>query len=230
MIKHKHHIVPRHAGGTDDPENIVELTIEEHAEAHRLLWEEHGRWQDRIAWLSLAGKIGHEERLYEIARNSNLGNPTNYKHSEEMLQYLSEIKIGENNPQYGKPAPNRGQKRPGVGGRKKGTAWSQEEREQRLAQRTDGYYDYLKSPERARKISEALKGREGSAKGKTWYTNGESETYATECPNGYWKGRKPGRKSNKQGMKWYNNGIENRQFRETEVPEGFVRGRISKKQ
>ena len=26
-IKHKHHIIPRHMGGTDDPINLVELTI-----------------------------------------------------------------------------------------------------------------------------------------------------------------------------------------------------------
>ena len=24
ILKHKHHIIPRHAGGTDDPSNIVE--------------------------------------------------------------------------------------------------------------------------------------------------------------------------------------------------------------
>ena len=34
-MKHKHHIIPRHMGGTDDPSNLIELTIEEHAEAHR---------------------------------------------------------------------------------------------------------------------------------------------------------------------------------------------------
>ena len=60
-MKHKHHIIPRHAGGTDHPDNLVELTIEEHSEAHRKLWEEHGRWQDRVAWLTLSGQIGIEE-------------------------------------------------------------------------------------------------------------------------------------------------------------------------
>jgi predicted molibdopterin-dependent oxidoreductase YjgC len=32
-MKHKHHIIPKHMGGTDDESNIIELTIEEHAEA-----------------------------------------------------------------------------------------------------------------------------------------------------------------------------------------------------
>jgi hypothetical protein len=61
MKTHKHHITPKHAGGSDDPSNIIELTIEEHAEAHRKLFEEHGRWQDEIAWKSLSGQISLSE-------------------------------------------------------------------------------------------------------------------------------------------------------------------------
>ena len=34
MVYHKHHIIPKHIGGTDDPSNLVDLTIEEHAEAN----------------------------------------------------------------------------------------------------------------------------------------------------------------------------------------------------
>ena len=30
---HSHHIIPKHIGGTDDPSNIIELTVEEHAAA-----------------------------------------------------------------------------------------------------------------------------------------------------------------------------------------------------
>lgn len=50
---HKHHIVPRYLGGTDDPSNLVELTVEQHAEAHRVLYEQHGNWQDYVAWQGL---------------------------------------------------------------------------------------------------------------------------------------------------------------------------------
>ena len=50
-------------GGTDDPSNLVELTIEEHAEAHRKLFEEHGCWEDEIAWKGLAGMITQEELI-----------------------------------------------------------------------------------------------------------------------------------------------------------------------
>jgi hypothetical protein len=51
---HKHHIIPRYMGGTDDPANLVDLTPAEHAEAHRLLYEQYGNWQDYVAWQGLA--------------------------------------------------------------------------------------------------------------------------------------------------------------------------------
>jgi len=62
-MKHKHHIIPRHAGGSDDPSNIVELTPEEHALAHKKLFEKHGRIQDKIAWLGISKQIGKEEAI-----------------------------------------------------------------------------------------------------------------------------------------------------------------------
>ena len=61
MITHKHHIVPRHAGGTDDKSNLVELTVEEHADAHRKLYEQYGRQGDYIAWKALSGQISGAE-------------------------------------------------------------------------------------------------------------------------------------------------------------------------
>lgn len=227
MKKHKHHIVPKHVGGSDDPDNLIELTIEEHAEAHRVLFEKYGRWQDRVAWLSLSGIMKDEERIYEILKNSN---PGGYKHTEEAKAKLSAMRKGDKNPMYGKIAPNRGQKRPGVGGRKKGTKWSSEERaKQEKARSIPGYYDFTKTPERRRKISEALKGRLGSAKGKHWFNNGKVETYDFECPEGFIKGRLPRLNSNKKGLLWYNNGSVNKQFRINEEIKGFVRGRILKK-
>ena len=35
-------------GGTDDPSNIVIVTIEEHANLHKQLWEDLGHEEDRI--------------------------------------------------------------------------------------------------------------------------------------------------------------------------------------
>lgn len=68
-MNHIHHIIPRHAGGTDSPDNLIELTVEEHAEAHRLLWEANGDLRDKLAWLMLAGKTDEaEDARIELAK------------------------------------------------------------------------------------------------------------------------------------------------------------------
>ena len=69
-LTHKHHIIPKHMGGTDDPFNLVELTVEEHAEAHRILFEQYGHWQDEVAYRGLSGIIGHEEAVREVLSKS----------------------------------------------------------------------------------------------------------------------------------------------------------------
>lgn len=68
---HAHHIIPLHAGGSNDISNIAFLSIEEHAEAHRMLFEQHGRWQDKIAWQMLSGMIGKEEAINIAQKNSD---------------------------------------------------------------------------------------------------------------------------------------------------------------
>lgn len=56
FMKHKHHIIPRHMGGSDDPSNLVELTREEHAQAHMKLYEQHGKKEDLGAYYLLCGQ------------------------------------------------------------------------------------------------------------------------------------------------------------------------------
>ena len=82
-MKHKHHIIPKHVGGTDDSSNLVELSIEEHAEAHRVLYEQYGRVQDKRAWLGLAKIISGEEIITEILRS-----PKTEKHKQNIAKAL----------------------------------------------------------------------------------------------------------------------------------------------
>ena len=70
-------------GGTDDPSNIVELTVEEHAEAHRKLYEQYGKVQDFLAWKGLLGIIPKQELISQL---------------------LSNLSSGKNNPMYGRSA------------------------------------------------------------------------------------------------------------------------------
>lgn len=63
-MKHIHHIIPKHMGGSDDPSNLIELTIEEHAQAHFDLWKKFGCIEDKIAWKCLSGRnLSEEERI-----------------------------------------------------------------------------------------------------------------------------------------------------------------------
>lgn len=45
-----HHILPLHAGGTNSPENIVRVSIEDHALAHFYRYLALGQKQDKLAY------------------------------------------------------------------------------------------------------------------------------------------------------------------------------------
>jgi hypothetical protein len=94
---HKHHIIPRHAGGTDDPSNLVYLTVEEHAEAHRKLYEKYGRKQDLWAWKGLSGQwtkleiwgharqgVPHTEESKQKMRNAMTGRKLTEEHKAKI--------------------------------------------------------------------------------------------------------------------------------------------------
>jgi hypothetical protein len=100
---HEHHIIPKHMGGSNDPSNLIELTIEEHAEAHKQLWLMYRHWQDEIAWKALSGQIGQEEVLqmvFSACGKANKGNliPGNNKGkpwSIEMKEKFRKAKLGK---------------------------------------------------------------------------------------------------------------------------------------
>lgn len=93
-------------GGTDDASNLVELTVEEHAEAHRVLFELYGRWQDNVAWKALSGHIGKEEIIHEIHKNMNKGRIPTVEAREKMAAAKRGKKISEEH----KKALNEGRK------------------------------------------------------------------------------------------------------------------------
>lgn len=95
-IYHKHHIVPRHVGGTDDTSNLILLTVEEHAEAHKILYEKYGRWQDRVAWQALTKAIPKAEIIRLKQSLATKGKKQTKEHIEKRKM------IGEKNPMFGK--------------------------------------------------------------------------------------------------------------------------------
>lgn len=94
-ILHRHHIVPRHAGGTDDGSNIAHLTIAEHAEAHRVLYEKYGRWQDKIAWEMLSGQIPFAEARLAANIASQTGRPKSAEHRKK----IADLRRGKRLPE-----------------------------------------------------------------------------------------------------------------------------------
>jgi hypothetical protein len=96
-MKHKHHIIPKHIGGTDDPSNLIELTVEEHAEAHRLLWEQDKRWQDYYAWQGLSGMINKEELIKRIQSLAN-----SKPKSEETKEKMRKSQLGKKQTEQSK--------------------------------------------------------------------------------------------------------------------------------
>ena len=95
----RHHILPRCMGGTNDPENLINLFAREHFEAHRLLALEN---PDNP-------KIIHAWWMMSTVTKSNKKRVTvTSEEYEEARKALSQAISGENNPWYGKSSPRKG--------------------------------------------------------------------------------------------------------------------------
>ena len=83
-------------GGTDDESNLIELSIEDHAEAHRILYEKHGYWQDYVAWKGLLGLLTSDECALIAMRNGSFNGSIvrngglNYTNGSEVKKFLPE--------------------------------------------------------------------------------------------------------------------------------------------
>lgn len=123
----RHHIVPRSLGGSDDPDNLINLTFEDHYFAHLLLARIHGGKMSSALWMMVNSSWArwqsrhHARRAYAAAQRyaSNLmaeawtaeGNPlfnpelfdwTNYRTgcSRRATLYEMHRDVGGNRPQW----------------------------------------------------------------------------------------------------------------------------------
>ena len=74
-MKHKHHIIPRYEGGSNLPENLVELTTTQHAMWHFAEWKRKTDIRDYMAWKCLSGQIGKEEIQHLKSKIGGLNTP-----------------------------------------------------------------------------------------------------------------------------------------------------------
>lgn len=77
IVFEKHHIVPRHSGGTDVPENLVFLTCRQHILVHLLRYLELGQKEDFMAYvLRKASKAvdlsSHGKRMGEFYKQNGM--------------------------------------------------------------------------------------------------------------------------------------------------------------
>lgn len=95
-MKHKHHIIPKHAGGTDDPSNLIEVTREEHANIHLQMYEQTGNRYDLGAYYLLTGQTDESWKIM-----CSLGGSIQGKRNAESGHMLK-IREGQDHSKNGK--------------------------------------------------------------------------------------------------------------------------------
>jgi hypothetical protein len=221
---HKHHIIPRYMGGTDVAENLVEITVTQHAMYHFCNYQLWGNEQDKIAWRMLGKQITLDEAKLEAMK---LGHKKAkevqkklYEDEEYMEKYIQRCKESFHN------SPNK------------------DKIINILLKNQSKAVEAARTPEAIKRKKKKLKeikhqqGEKNSQYGKMWITNGTKEgTYRINkeepIPEGHWKGRvcfdvKPkGKTASAYGRMWINNGSKNKMIpKESPIPEGYKKGRF----
>ncbi len=103
--EHVHHIIPKYAGGDDSPENLVSLTVEDHAIAHLVRWKVYGDYRDKLAWMGLSGTETDREvlRVEAVKYSMKTDNPM---WRSENRKIASDNMKGDRNPMRRFPEKN----------------------------------------------------------------------------------------------------------------------------
>ena len=122
-----HHIIPRSEGGSNDKDNLVELTPKEHYVAHKLMYMDNPNITSRVStmWFMSNNRQIQSGRIYEQVRlqfiNDVMGKPKSNEHKKKISEaltgkvrteeHIANLKAalpdthGENNANYGKGKP-----------------------------------------------------------------------------------------------------------------------------
>ncbi len=176
----KHHIIPKSEGGSDEPDNLVNLTAREHYIAHLLLWKIYKDYKMACALAFMKSvfcrgnnKIKMNGRLFERIRlktnelNSQIhkDHPNRYwlgkKFSNETKSKMSEKRKGR--------TPHKG-------------LLNNDETKGKIRDSLNRFYCGLSPNDR-----KSIYGK--SQRGTHWYNNCVENVKAVECPEGFVKGR-----------------------------------------
>lgn len=87
-----HHIIPKHAGGTDDIENLIAVTKEEHAQLHLNRYEEFGDFRDLCAY-HMIGYNFSEAHYISSSNGGKIGGKKAYEQRIGIFRNEDERKI-----------------------------------------------------------------------------------------------------------------------------------------
>lgn len=171
----RHHIVPKCIGGTDDSENLVDLTAREHFIAHKLLCELHPN-NDKLLYaywmMSNKTQSGNQQRLYNISNREYERIKLLISEARKSFTHSDETKKKISQSGKGKIPWNKGLKNPfsaealdKMSKAAKGRpAWNKgvspsDETKRKMSKWQSNRINKPKSEEHKLKISKTLKGR-----------------------------------------------------------------------
>ena len=166
MMAHKHHILPKYKGGSNNPDNLVEVGVTQHAMFHYCNWQLWGNEKDWLAWKGLSAQIGQDEILRMKSSlggktggskggKANKGKTKSKEHKEKLSTHLSKV-------------------------RSRGVSNALSEQSRQKKKETF-------------KQNKHSQGERNSQYGTMWITNGEINKKIRKndpIPEGYYKGRK----------------------------------------
>jgi hypothetical protein len=170
-------------GGTDDPSNLIELTVEDHAIIHRHLWKMYGQWEDKVAWLGLSGQFGKEQIIKLAQSNARRG----VKLTEQTKKKMSEsASKRQRSSEEGKK---------GWETRRKNNWKYSEETKRKQSEKLLGKSKPPRSKSHNKNLSNSIKKlyQEGKLStippnhaGTKWWNNGKQNKRSKDCPGKEW--------------------------------------------
>jgi hypothetical protein len=74
-MKHQHHIIPKYMGGSDSSDNLIGLSITQHAMFHYCNWRLWNKKEDEWAWKGLVKYLPKKEIISQLIAESNKRRP-----------------------------------------------------------------------------------------------------------------------------------------------------------